>query len=144
MEAARRVGDDRRVAARGRGVHRIEDHSGRVALGLARDDRHLHPLGPSLELLDGRGAEGVRAGEQRALAGVLEALRELRRGCRLATAVYADDQDDPRPLPLAREAEIARERGDERLADRRERLGNRLQLAGDKEIAQLGHQRVDK
>src|SRR5207253_4172355 len=144
VEATGGVGDDRGVPSRTGRAHRVEDNGGWVAVGLPGDDRHTHAVGPALQLLDGRGAKSVGRREQRALAGVLQSLGELRRRRRLSAAVDADHENHPRLLTLAAEPYVARERTDERLADRGERLRYCLHLAGGEEIAQLCHERIDE
>ena len=142
VQTARGVGDDCRVAASDRCVHRVEDNRRGVTIGFSRNDRDAHALGPALQLLDRRGAEGVGRGEERTLSRILQSLRQFRGGRRLATAVHADDEDHARILAIAAEPDIAGERGNERLADRGKRLRDRFQLTRREEIAQLGHERI--
>src|SRR5207245_10436576 len=129
-ETAGSVRDHRRVIARGRGLHRVEDDRGWVAFGLPGHDRNVDALSPSLELFDGRRAERVRRGEKRTFARILETLRELRRGRRPAAAVDPDDQEHTRFLAARVPREVAGERADQRVAYGVQRPGDGLGGAG--------------
>ena len=96
MEAAGGIGDDQ-VGATGDGrIERVVDDRARIGAGRVGDHRHLGPVGPDAELVDGGGAERVRGGEQDGATLGRVAAGELadRRG--LAGAVDADDEDDRR------------------------------------------------
>ena len=97
---------------------RFEGEAGGVGAGRPGDDRNAHALAPDLELLDGRGAEGIAGAEHYALCFGGEASRELadRRG--LAGTVDANDHDD-----VGRACAV----DPQRLRDRREHL---LDLGG--------------
>src|SRR5207244_3718022 len=75
---------------------RIERDGGGVCPRLVADHIHAGPRRPRLELLDRRGAEGVRRNEEDLAALALEAGRELADGRGLAGSVRAEDQDHRR------------------------------------------------
>src|SRR6185436_4096584 len=79
---------------RGGRLHRVEDDRGGVGARDLVNDVHVDPAAPLLELLDGRGAEGVRGGHQHALAVGLQRGRHLRGAGGLAGAVHAQHEDD--------------------------------------------------
>ncbi len=83
------------VAAFGRGECIKDDGAGVGAL-LVGDDVGADDLAPRLELLDGSGAERVCSGDNDAIAFFAVGLRKFGDTGRLASAVYADDEDDIR------------------------------------------------
>ena len=88
-----RAGSDERIVNDGRGIR----------AGRLRDDRNAGAPAPLLQLLDGRGAEGVCRGEQHRMAARLQSVRELADGGRLAGAVHPHGEDHEWPV----RAEIA-------------------------------------
>ena len=99
------VGNQHIHAARGSGLHRIEDHRGRVGTGVLSDHRNLVALAPHLQLLNRRRAKGVAGGEHDFLAFQLQLLGQLADGRGLAGAVDADHQNHKR---LVRRANLQR------------------------------------
>jgi hypothetical protein len=94
VEATGGVDDDDVPAALGRRLDRVVGDGRRIAAALAPDEVGLRPLGPDLELLLGRCAEGVRRAEDDGAAVLAQALGELADRGRLPSAVDADDEDD--------------------------------------------------
>ena len=92
------VHDEHVAVARDRGIERIVHHGRRIGAGVLGDDGDVEPPGPGLELLDGRGAEGVGRRQCQRQAPVFEVIRQLGNGGGLAHAVDPHDHDDERFL----------------------------------------------
>src|SRR6478609_3742823 len=86
------------VSAMTTSLPRIEHHRTRIRPGHLRDEAGGGALGPHLQLLDSRGAEGVPRGQQHAPALLLAAPRQLADGGGLARTVDPDHQDHERAL----------------------------------------------
>mmetsp|Transcript_170511 Transcript_170511/g.546902 ORF Transcript_170511/g.546902 Transcript_170511/m.546902 type:complete len:249 (+) Transcript_170511:867-1613(+) len=92
-----RVDDDQVVLLEAEGVHALQGHGDRVRLRVAAVERYADLGGVLLQLVEGPGAEGVRADQGDLPAfplvegGVLGARR------RLARALEADEHRDHRP-----------------------------------------------
>ena len=134
VEPAGGVGDDEvRAAGDGR-IERVVDDGARVRARGVGDHRHLGPVRPDPELVDGGGAERVGGGEDdRATFGGV-ATRELADGRGLAGPVDADDEDHRRAAGDRRArapGEVARdEQRGELEPDRRLRTGRVVAPAG--------------
>ena len=76
----------------GRALDALEDHRRGVGAFLAAHDGRADAIRPDLQLLGGRGAEGVARGEQNLFPVGDQLGRELADGRGLAAAVDADDQ----------------------------------------------------
>lgn len=61
------------------------------------DHIHAHPLAPGLELLDGRGAEGIGGRQKDAVPLLFEVVGQLGYAGCLAHSVDPHDEDDQRP-----------------------------------------------
>ena len=92
------------------------DRRGVAALATAHGE-HPDPLAPRLELVGGRGAEGVRGTEDDAPAVTDEHAGDLADGRRLARPVDADDEDDAGqpvvPVDMEGAVEVGPEDGDQ-------------------------------
>ena len=77
-----------------RALDGLEDHRRGIGALLAPHHRRAHALAPDLQLLGGRGAEGVARGQQHALALAAQLGGQLADGRGLAAAVDPDDQQD--------------------------------------------------
>ncbi len=71
----------------------VEGDGCRIAPHLVADDRHPGPLAPALQLVDGRGPEGVPGHHEHSFAPGLEVGGQLAQGRGLAHAVDAHQQD---------------------------------------------------
>ena len=97
VQASGGVGDDEVGAAGDRRVEGIEHDRPGIRAWRVGDDRDAGAIRPDPELVDGRGAERVRRGEDDRPALAEVARGELADRRRLARAVDADDEDDRRP-----------------------------------------------
>ena len=96
MKPAGGVAEDDVHAARFRRGKRVKQHRAGVRPLFGAHKLTFRAVRPDLQLIRGRGAEGVRRAQQHAPALLLEAVRQLADGGRLADAVDADDQHDRR------------------------------------------------
>ena len=94
LEAARGV-DEQQVglAAFLAGADGVEDHGARIRAGFMGDDLDAGAFAPDLQLVDGRGAEGVGGGQYNFAPALLVPVGHLADGGRLAGAVDADHHD---------------------------------------------------
>ena len=96
MEPAGGVDEHDVAAASRRRLDRVVGDGGRVSPALRADEVRSGAAGPDLELLLGRGAEGVCGGQEDRVVVLAELLRQLADRGRLAGAVDADDEDHRR------------------------------------------------
>ena len=94
MQAAGRIDEDDIHGAGLGGLERVEQDGARVGTLLLADDVDAVALGPDLQLLDRRGAEGVGGAEQHAFAFGPVAGGEFTDGGGFARAIHAHDQHD--------------------------------------------------
>jgi hypothetical protein len=81
-----------------RALDRLIGDTGGIGALFARDHRGAGALTPFLQLVDGRGAEGVGGGDHHLLAVGGKARGELADGRGLARAIYAGNQNDKGPM----------------------------------------------
>ena len=94
------------------GTDRVVGDRRRIAAALAADEARARALGPDLELLLGRRAEGVGGAERHRAPVLAQLLRELADRRRLAGAVDADDEDHRRLVRDVERRRLTEERGD--------------------------------
>src|ERR687887_1909402 len=112
VQAAGRVDDHDVAAVRLRDVDRFVRDRGGVGAALRADEVGAGAVGPDLELLLSRGAEGVRRADDDRAAVLGQAEGELPDRRRLAGAVDADDEEDGGVRGDVEAARLAEEAGD--------------------------------
>ena len=93
MQTPRRVDEHDVLVVLEGVIHGVVGDSPGVRARLMLDELGPHALGPDLQLLDGRGPEGVPGGQHHRVPLLPQALRDLGDARRLPRAVYAQHQD---------------------------------------------------
>jgi hypothetical protein len=96
VKAASGIGDEDVSTSRLRCGQCVVESGRGISTLLGLDHRNVGTLGPDLELLNGRCAEGVGSTEKNASALRAKEIGELSRGGRLAGSIDADHEDDLR------------------------------------------------
>ncbi len=123
VEAPRRV-DEEDVDTAGHGrLHGVEDHRGGIGAGPLADNLRAGAPAPLLELLDGRGPEGVGRGQEHALPGLREGGGELAGARGLARAIDAQHEHHARPRLQLERRRRPRERLFEELSQEGTKIG---------------------